>query len=946
MAQNIQRSRGRGQPYRFDRGGQPTEFGPFIGIVKNNIDPTRSGRLQVFIEQFGGDDPNDDTLWRTVSYIPPFYGATPKNQQSGSSGAGSFRGNQNAYGMWFTPPDLGVKVICFFVSGDPNQGFYLGCVPEPGISHMIPAIGASRRWTDNNAAQTQQIEFANSQQMPVVEINVENPAVAENPRFFTQPKPIHGFVYTTLFNQGLLADYIRGPISSSSQRESPSAVFGVSTPGRPIYSGGIKDSDIEKGVRDGSIKLADLQVSGRRGGHTLVLDDGDLAGRDNLIRIRTAKGHQITMSDEADCLYVIAANGQTWIELGSEGTVDVYSTNSINLRSQGEINLHADKNINICAGENLNIRAGNLAVESQGTMSMNSVKDMTLYTKARLGMLSDGSIVLNSNRGGWKTTGAMSFKASRVDINGGPAPETVPEPRAIQGYKLDDVKFEPNGWAAVPASIDTIVTRAPTHEPYPYHNRGVPVEIELTQTAPSPPPPATAQALSQAAAQPVAAAPDVASVIQAPMADVKVGSLGKDTVTGLLAQAQTAQSQVTGAIAKAQSVVAGAVPASQQVTGAISAATGAISAVTGGVNQAVGLAKNATASVVSATSGLGKYGIKPEQLELQGLLKPGTVDQFIKQQPPPTVSQKDIDEAASINAEGGDITADQVASNRQLNQVLSSPMVWSGKQGVGGLDSFLDNPKLQDAAQQGLMITALDGLKKSGLATGTEIPAQLAAMVQSATKFGVKSVSDWTKGIGAPDINSAIASTARAGQYTSAFVDSKLGDIPKFAKSAAASVQNTVNRAGIDTAVISTIGDAKIEPPKYQPQERTESEPSPTADLENEFDILLEEALVFIDGFKTQFDLLFDKAIELDRNVPLSTGDIDAFQASLDQVRAGYNDNRRRYLGALTDFETQHPELVNYTNPQVQSIGRLVKILVGMSTSLKQQIAQWRNNQA
>jgi hypothetical protein len=78
----------------------------------------------------------------------------------------------------------------------------------------------------------------------------------------------------------------------------------------------------------------------------------------------------------------------------------------------------------------------------------------------------------------------------------------------------------------------------------------------------------------------------------------------------------------------------------------------------------------------------------------------------------------------------------------------------------------------------------------------------------------------------------------------------------------------------------------------------------------------------------------------------LSTGDIDAFQASLDQVRAGYNDNRRRYLGALTDFETQHPELANYTNPQVQSIGRLVKILVGMSTSLKQQIAQWRNNQA
>jgi hypothetical protein len=59
MSENIQRSTGQPRSYKFDRGGMPTEFGPFIGVVKNNIDPTRQGRLQVYIEQFGGSSPDD-----------------------------------------------------------------------------------------------------------------------------------------------------------------------------------------------------------------------------------------------------------------------------------------------------------------------------------------------------------------------------------------------------------------------------------------------------------------------------------------------------------------------------------------------------------------------------------------------------------------------------------------------------------------------------------------------------------------------------------------------------------------------------------------------------------------------------------------------------------------------------------------------------------------------
>ena len=141
MAENVQRNTGRPAGYKFDRGGMPTDFGPFTGRVMNNIDPTRQGRLQVYIEQFAGNDMNDKSLWRTVSYCTPFYGATPKTGTS--SGPGTYApGNQQSYGMWFTPPDLGVNVLCFFVAGDPSQGYYIGCIPEQSINHMIPAIGA------------------------------------------------------------------------------------------------------------------------------------------------------------------------------------------------------------------------------------------------------------------------------------------------------------------------------------------------------------------------------------------------------------------------------------------------------------------------------------------------------------------------------------------------------------------------------------------------------------------------------------------------------------------------------------------------------------------------------------------------------------------------------------------------------------------------------------
>ena len=147
-------------------------------------------------------------------------------------------------------------------------------------------------------------------------------------------------------------------------RESPSRVgWGVSTPGRPIYQGGFTDSNVlTNGVKssDESLKLVS-----RRGGHSIVMDDGTAIGQDQLIRLRTALGHQILMSDDGQTLFIIHANGQSYIELGKEGTIDMYATNSVNIRTQGDLNLHADNNININAKKDLNIAADNIKINAE-----------------------------------------------------------------------------------------------------------------------------------------------------------------------------------------------------------------------------------------------------------------------------------------------------------------------------------------------------------------------------------------------------------------------------------------------------------------------------------------------------------------------------------------------------------------------------------------------------
>jgi hypothetical protein len=354
---------------------------------------------------------------------------------------------------------------------------------------MIPAVGSVSKDKAKVQNANQQTYFANSKYLPVTEINNSpaNPQTSANPKFFDQPKPVHSYVAATLFQQGLINDPVRGSIGSTSQRESPSSCYGISTPGRAIYQGGLKDKDALKQLANE--KPQDTNVIGRRGGHTFVMDDGDLQGKDSLIRIRTSKGHQITMSDDGNCFYITHANGQVWLELGQEGTLDVFATNSINLRSEGSINLHADQDINMFAGKKINIKStASTSIQSDGDQDVASKGGLTLFSTGSVGIKAGSTLALSGKLGSFDGGAALSLKGGLITLNGGPT-LPVSAPKGITKTLMPSTSFNSStGWTVAPTGTKSIVTRAPTHEPYPYHNQGVPVSVSLEtgQTTPTP----------------------------------------------------------------------------------------------------------------------------------------------------------------------------------------------------------------------------------------------------------------------------------------------------------------------------------------------------------------------------------------------------------------------------------------------------------------------------
>lgn len=446
--------------------GQRLDAATYIGIVKNNVDPIRSGRLQVWIPEFGGSE-NDTSMsnsvfWRTVNYASPYFGST----QPQASANNNFETNNQTYGMWMVPPDIGNQVLCTFVNGDPNRGYWFACI-SPTLSHyMVPGIAAGNKLANTSPAMTPSIVKNSNppQSLPVAEFN-ENQPGAIKPEFYENEKPIHEFQANVLFKQGLDRDSTRGSVSSSSQRETPSHVFGISTPGRPDGNDPADNPNYQNQLASGTLSQSDYAVKRRKGGHQFVMDDGTTMGDDQLLRLRSAGGHQILMHDSKKVMYIANSEGSVWIELAESGHMHIYTAGGFNLRTEGELNMHA-KTIKMQAEGDFNIAAGNGFNVSAASLSLTGTASALLYGgKVNIG--SGGSMALGASQISVGASGAIAVNGGTIDLNNGGGGNSI-GPATLQAYKHDDTTYDQKSrlWSSVIDAASSIVGVMPAHEPW------------------------------------------------------------------------------------------------------------------------------------------------------------------------------------------------------------------------------------------------------------------------------------------------------------------------------------------------------------------------------------------------------------------------------------------------------------------------------------------------
>ena len=463
--------------------------GPYLARVISSVDNKYMGALQVQLLRDVGNVPNSAASIYPVKYLSPFSGITGIEHLGSNN---TYNDTQKSYGMWMVPPDPGTIVVVIFIDGNVKQGYWLGCVQDEYMNFMTPGLAATTLNTENGGKK------------PVAEYNKRLSDLTYTDTTLIK-KPVH-LLAEKLKLQGLLEDETRGTTTSSARRESPSSVFGISTPG-PI--------DRRSGAPRGKIghkesRVTDAFIS-RLGGTTFVMDDGDenylrkktaaegapeYASVENnesggqpdiphneLFRIRTRTGHQILLHNSEDLIYIGNSRGTAWIELTSDGKIDIFSEDSVSVHTKQDLNFYADRDINLESGRNINIKSKKETQFETGT-------DFNLLIGANGKILlgqtgptpGTGDLDINAKGHIWQTSGTSNETkaggniietAPKIHMNG-PTAQTALIPKVLKTHSL------PNQEGV--ELVQSIMRRLPTHEPWPHHENLDPLKYKAEKT--------------------------------------------------------------------------------------------------------------------------------------------------------------------------------------------------------------------------------------------------------------------------------------------------------------------------------------------------------------------------------------------------------------------------------------------------------------------------------
>ena len=237
----------------------------------------------------------------------------------------------------------------------------------------------------------------------------------------------------------------------------------------------------------GPVEYADI-LAGEKGEPTIPYGES--------FRVRTRTGHQILLHNSEDLIYIGNAKGTTWIELTSNGKIDIYANDSVSIHTENDFNVRADRDINFEAGRNINMKtlSGRIRQEAatnweilvgqDGKISVGGEYEHVIAGNTKITTAGNLDLRTGGNNkftaGGntdIKTGGNHTESATRIDMN------SFAAATADQAQPLEALTTHENPATSVTAGwqtryqsscVSSIMKRVPMHEPWLLHENQAP----------------------------------------------------------------------------------------------------------------------------------------------------------------------------------------------------------------------------------------------------------------------------------------------------------------------------------------------------------------------------------------------------------------------------------------------------------------------------------------
>lgn len=429
-----------------------------VGRVMDTNDPNQMGRIRVYIPVI---DRNTSLVGDLpfAMYCSPFAGH--QHVQSRGPDTTSYTTGPVAYGF-FSIPKVGTDVVVAHLDGNPQYRIWFGALQGMYLAHTMP----HGRFTFNNPNKKGELDGPlSSTESPIqpqydnlTEAYTRTDSVASNDGA-TGTQPRVNFEWRS---RGI--DYQAAGLGASQQTSPTQQIsdiaddrnYSFTEPDGTKFKGGnftqgYAKSRIEPDVPydpslvDGGANL-DPQVYALTtpGFHAWAMDDRPENCR---IRLRTTGGHSFILDDTNERIYVATANGNNWVEMDQDGSIDVYSSRrvsihaamDVNIKTEGTFRVDAAKGVYINSGGDTRVTTagemdvgttGNINVQSQADIGVQSGGDTNINSGGVLNLSSSGDTNINSGGiGAWTTSNDINFNAggnvlvtgSQIQLNGPPA---------------------------------------------------------------------------------------------------------------------------------------------------------------------------------------------------------------------------------------------------------------------------------------------------------------------------------------------------------------------------------------------------------------------------------------------------------------------------------------------------------------------------------------------